>query len=94
MSAVATAGVAAWVVPEILTAKPAAGATLSVVGAGDVPVTVTAVHRPAPPGSTGPTGVSTAPRPGRTAPRGVNTAPTTGASTAPTSGVIRLPRAG
>jgi hypothetical protein len=29
MSAVATAGAAAWVVPEILTAKPAVGATLS-----------------------------------------------------------------
>jgi len=29
MSLVATAGAAAWVVPEILTAKPAAGATLS-----------------------------------------------------------------
>ncbi len=29
MSAVAGAGAAAWVVPEILTAKPAAGATLS-----------------------------------------------------------------
>ncbi len=29
MSAVATAGAAAWVVPEILTAKPAAGATMS-----------------------------------------------------------------
>ncbi len=29
MSAVAAAGAAAWVVPEILTAKPAAGATLS-----------------------------------------------------------------
>ncbi len=29
MSAVATAGAAAWVVPEILTAKPASGATLS-----------------------------------------------------------------
>ncbi len=29
MSAVATAGAAAWVVPEILTAKPAAGAALS-----------------------------------------------------------------
>jgi len=29
MSALATAGAAAWVVPEILTAKPAAGATLS-----------------------------------------------------------------
>lgn len=29
MSVAATAGAAAWVVPEILTAKPAAGATLS-----------------------------------------------------------------
>ncbi len=29
MSAVATAGAAAWVVPEILTAKPASGASLS-----------------------------------------------------------------
>jgi hypothetical protein len=29
MSALATAGAAAWVMPEILTAKPAAGATLS-----------------------------------------------------------------
>jgi hypothetical protein len=29
MSAVATAGAAAWVVPEILIAKPAAGATMS-----------------------------------------------------------------
>jgi hypothetical protein len=29
MSVVATAGAAAWVAPEILTAKPAAGATLS-----------------------------------------------------------------
>jgi hypothetical protein len=29
MSAVATAGAAAWVVPEILLAKPAAGATMS-----------------------------------------------------------------
>ena len=35
MSAVATAGAVAWVVPEILTAKPAAGAALSnAVGAG------------------------------------------------------------
>jgi len=31
MSALATAGASAWVVPEILTAKPAGGATLSVV---------------------------------------------------------------
>jgi hypothetical protein len=34
MSAVATAGAAAWVVPEILTAKPAAGATMSGPGNG------------------------------------------------------------
>ena len=35
LSVVAAAGAAAWVVPEILTAKPAAGATLSSpVGAG------------------------------------------------------------
>lgn len=34
MSAVATAGAAAWVVPEILTAKPAAGASLSGTGGG------------------------------------------------------------
>ena len=32
MSAVATAGAVAWVVPEILTAKPAAGAALSNAG--------------------------------------------------------------
>jgi hypothetical protein len=32
MGALATAGAAAWVVPEILTAKPAAGATLSSPG--------------------------------------------------------------
>jgi hypothetical protein len=37
MSAVATAGAAAWVVPEILTAKPASGASLS----GDVGTTGT-----------------------------------------------------
>ena len=47
MSAVATAGAAAWVVPEILTAKPAAGATLSgTVGAG---VVGRRASRPAPP---------------------------------------------
>jgi hypothetical protein len=34
MSAVATAGAVAWVVPEILTAKPAAGAALSGTGTG------------------------------------------------------------
>ena len=35
MSALATAGATAWVVPEILTAKPAGGATLSVVTSPD-----------------------------------------------------------
>ena len=35
MSVAAGAGAAAWVVPEILTAKPAAGATLSVNGTND-----------------------------------------------------------
>jgi hypothetical protein len=42
MSAVATAGAAAWVAPQILTAKPAAGAALSA--------------SPTPPGSSGSTG--------------------------------------
>jgi hypothetical protein len=46
MSAVATAGAAAWVVPEILTAKPAAGAALSnstpVGGSGSVGVSTSA----------------------------------------------------
>ena len=36
MSAVAAAGAAAWVVPEILTAKPAAGAALSGTTAGSI----------------------------------------------------------
>jgi hypothetical protein len=34
MSVVATAGAAAWVVPEIMTAKPAAGASLSLTPTG------------------------------------------------------------
>jgi hypothetical protein len=44
MSAVATAGAVAWVVPEILTAKPAAGAALSnpVSGSGSVGVSTSA----------------------------------------------------
>ncbi len=36
MSAVAAAGAAAWVVPEILTAKPSAGAALSGATAGSI----------------------------------------------------------
>src|SRR5580692_10871465 len=52
MSAVATAGAVAWVVPEILTAKPAAGAALSnaVGGGGSAGVSTSA--------STGGTGAS------------------------------------
>ena len=42
MSAFATAGAAAWIVPEILTAKPAAGATLS----GPAVVTAAATTSP------------------------------------------------
>jgi hypothetical protein len=44
MSAVASAGAVAWVVPEILTAKPAAGAALSnpVGGSGSVGVSTSA----------------------------------------------------
>ena len=72
MSALATAGAAAWVVPEILTAKPAAGATLS-------------QSAPVPPASgvsTAPaSGVSTAP------PTGVSTAASTVQPSGPTSGV-------
>ena len=43
MSVVATAGAVAWVVPEIMTAKPAAGASLSLApdGGGDGPPGVT-----------------------------------------------------
>lgn len=60
MSLVATAGAAAWVVPEILTARPAGGATLSspvVVGATSVGATSEgpiAVPASAIPGSTPP----------------------------------------
>jgi hypothetical protein len=58
MSVVATAGAVAWVVPEIMTAKPAAGASLSITprggggggGGGD-----------GPPGVATPPGVSTTP---------------------------------
>jgi hypothetical protein len=74
MSALATAGVAAWVVPEILTAKPAAGApTLS----GSGPVTS--------PGSPG-TGGTTGSGGGTDGTSGVPTAAPTPPS-GPTSGV-------
>jgi len=78
MSAVATAGAAAWVVPEILTAKPAAGANLS----GSGPVT-----SPASPGSSAPTspGSSAPTSPGSSAPTGSpgSTAGPSGVTTAP-----------
>ncbi len=54
MSVVATAGAAAWVVPEIVTAKPAAGATLS--GTPGIPTTSASTTGSAPktPASTSP----------------------------------------
>jgi hypothetical protein len=54
MSAVAGVGAAAWVVPEILVAKPAAGATLS--GSGTGPTSGGGVSTS--PGTTGTTGTS------------------------------------
>lgn len=54
MSAVAAAGAVAWAVPEILTAKPAAGATLS-----NPDVTAVGVSTD-PAGFNGPVGVTTA----------------------------------
>jgi hypothetical protein len=67
MSAVATAGAVAWVVPEILTAKPAAGAALSTPtgGGGGGGVSTTGVTTPATtasttsPGSSSPTSDAT-----------------------------------
>jgi hypothetical protein len=82
MSAVATAGAVAWVVPEILTAKPAAGAALSndvgAGGGGSAGVSTSA--------STGGTGASvgTAGTAGTDGPDGVTTAADTTAAT-PTS---------
>ena len=54
MSAVAVVGAAAWVMPEILTVKPAAGATLS------GPVTSPATAGPATTGASGTSGVTSA----------------------------------
>jgi hypothetical protein len=66
MSVAATAGAAAWVVPEILTAKPAAGATLSGNGGnggGGKPTTSpsTTTGSSATPGTGTGTGGTTAP---------------------------------
>ena len=81
MSTVASAGVAAWVVPEIFTAKPAAGAALSgpVTSPGSPPVssgtTGGGMSPAAPSQPPGPTsGVSTAPAKSPAAPSGVTTA--------------------
>lgn len=63
MSAVAAAGAAAWVMPEILTAKPAAGATLSgpvTSPATAGPVTSPATYGPATTGASGTGGVTSA----------------------------------
>jgi hypothetical protein len=84
MSAVATAGAAAWVVPEILTAKPAAGANLSGPAIGPTPP---GSGGPTPPGSGGaaPPGSSGAAPPGSIGPIGspVSTAGPSGVTTAP-----------
>ncbi len=91
MSLVATAGAAAWVVPEILTAKPAAGAALSGTGTppGSGGTTGSGGSPPgqsggSPPGQSGVTTAAATQPPGPTS--GVSTAPATQAS-GPTSGV-------
>lgn len=53
MSAFAGAGAAAWVVPEILTAKPAAGATMSGTHGGGGGGTTNPVTNPSQAGGTG-----------------------------------------
>jgi len=83
LSVVATAGAAAWVVPEILTAKPAAGAALSSTsgGGGSVGATTSASVGASPGtgasvGANGSAGVN--------GPDGVATAADTTATTEPT----------
>jgi hypothetical protein len=71
MSLFATAGAAAWVAPEILTAKPAGGATLSAPGVVTDPSTLN--------GTLG-APVATVPTPGTA------TVPTPGTATVPTPG--------
>jgi pilus assembly protein FimV len=73
MSAVAGAGAAAWVVPEILTAKPAAGATLSGSGSSTTPGGGVSTS----PGTTGTAGTS-----GTNGTNGTNGAAATDAVTA------------
>jgi len=77
MSAVATAGAAAWVVPEILLAKPAAGATLSgnvsTTGSGSVGVS-TSPSSSGDPGVSAGAGVSAGGTVGTNGPEGVTTA--------------------
>jgi hypothetical protein len=76
LSALATAGAAAWVVPEILTAKPAAGA----VALSQQPTT-----GPVSSGSDGPTGSGVTTAAATTS--GVTTAASTAQPSGPTSGV-------
>jgi hypothetical protein len=86
MSAVATAGAVAWVVPEILTAKPAAGAALSNAagggGGGSVGVSTSASSggNPGTGASVGASGTV-----GTNGPDGVTTDADTTAATGPSS---------
>jgi hypothetical protein len=86
LSVVASAGAAAWVVPEILTAKPAAGAALSGTGGGAVGASG-GVSTSASTGSDPGTGVSVAASGGASVdgPEGVATDASTTATTAPSS---------
>jgi hypothetical protein len=84
MSAVATAGAVAWVVPEILTAKPAAGAALSnAVGGGGGGGGSAGVSTSASTGGTG-ASVGASGTVGTNGPQGVTTAADTTAAS-PTS---------
>jgi hypothetical protein len=72
MSALATAGAAAWVVPEILTAKPVAGATMSMPRTGPISS-----------GSDGPTGSGVTTAAATTQSSGPTSGVTTAAATQP-----------
>jgi hypothetical protein len=93
MSAVATAGAAAWVVPEIMTAKPAAGASLSLArgggggGGGDGGDTAGQTPPLPPPGPPSPDGPTAPASDGPTA----SLATGTSLSPANTSGAAAIP---
>ena len=92
MSAVATAGAAAWVVPEILTAKPAAGASMSAPGTlgGSSGGGGNGSGGGTGPTGTGPTtSASTAPAPTTSA--STAPAPTSSGSVTPTGGSSAVP---